>query len=150
VISAGRIKKARCGDLPSVPQTLGMRLHREGRGFASASHDSLKFFRRGDVWLYKWWARDGEVGDGIQFLRRHHGMRFTQALSALAGSASFPSESAYSKHRAYSGDIDSLLRLNLFDPVCLRLFESIKFKLPVNILLHWLNLDMRFNLDNSV
>ena len=93
MISAGSIRKARRGDLPAVLQTLGMKIRREGRGFASTSHDSLKFFRRGDVWLYKWWSRDGEIGDGIQFLRRHRGMRFAEAVSALSGSVSVLPES---------------------------------------------------------
>lgn len=93
MIDPEQIAKARKGDLPSLLQNLGIQLRREGQGFSAASHDSLKLFRRDDVWLYKWWARDGEVGDGIQFLRRHHGMRFSEAIEALSGTASISSTS---------------------------------------------------------
>lgn len=85
MISGSLIRRAKKADLPTVLQNLGIRLHREGRGFRLADHDSLKLFTYRAAWLYKWWSRNGEVGDGIQFLQRYCRMNFQQAVSELNG-----------------------------------------------------------------
>jgi len=85
MIPASLIKKAKYADLPSVVSSLGFKLCREGQSFSSREHDSLKLFKRQGIWLYKWWSRNGEVGDGIQFLRRFFGMEFHDAVAALSG-----------------------------------------------------------------
>jgi len=79
------IRKAKHADLPSVISGLGFELCREGRGFYARDHDSLKLFQRQGIWLYKWWSRNGEVGDGIQFLRRFYNMDFHEAVALLSG-----------------------------------------------------------------
>ncbi|KPA08796.1 P4 alpha zinc-binding domain-containing protein, partial [Candidatus Magnetomorum sp. HK-1] len=54
-----------------------------GNGYQLVQHDSLKFFCQNGIWLYKWWSRDGEVGDSIQYLQRYHNMNFIQAVKVL-------------------------------------------------------------------
>lgn len=86
MMSKARIIKAKCADLPSVLQNRGIKLYRQGRSFCLAGHDSLKLFRYQGMWLYKWWSRNGEVGDGIQFLQRYCGVGFQDAVAELSGS----------------------------------------------------------------
>ena len=86
MIEKEQIEKARSGDLPAVLTRLGAELRPEGRGFSILPHSSLKLFQMRGVWLYKWWARSGEVGDGIQYLRRHHQMTFSAAVEVLSSS----------------------------------------------------------------
>ena len=85
MIPASIITKAKNADLPFVLQGLGLNLCREGRGFFVKDHDSLKLFQRQGIWLYKWWSRNGEVGDGIQFLRMFFNMEFHEAVTTLSG-----------------------------------------------------------------
>jgi len=79
------IQSAKYADLPSVLQSMGVDLVTEGKSFYLREHDSLKFFRKNDIWLYKWWSRCGEVGDGIQFLMNHCGKKFREAVIILSG-----------------------------------------------------------------
>ncbi len=85
MISKDQIEKAKYSDLPTVLTRLGVDLIAEGRGYHIREHDSLKLFRHNGVWLYKWWSRQAEVGDGIDYLRRYHGFSFEQAVETLAG-----------------------------------------------------------------
>ena len=85
MIPVSRIYKAKTADLPAVLHKLGLNLCREGRGFFVESHDSLKLFQKQGIWIYKWWSRNGEVGDGIQFLQKHYGMKFQEAVEILSG-----------------------------------------------------------------
>ncbi len=77
------IRQAKQANLPDVLQQLGVVLRKEGSSYCSAEHDSLKFFKYNGIWLYKWFSRNGEVGDAIQYLQRHQAMGFQQALQAL-------------------------------------------------------------------
>lgn len=80
-----QLEAAKNADLPGLLQRMGFGLIAEGRSYRLRDHDSLKFFRQKGVWLYKWWSRGGEVGDGVQYLRRYCGMSFKQAVEALTG-----------------------------------------------------------------
>ncbi|QTA77813.1 Toprim domain-containing protein [Desulfonema limicola] len=79
------IYRAKTADLPFVLHSLGLNLCREGRGFFLEDHDSLKIFQKQGIWIYKWWSRSGEAGDGIQFLQRYFGMKFHEAVKTLSG-----------------------------------------------------------------
>ncbi len=84
-----QIEAAKLANLPDLLRRMGGDLVAEGRSYRSREHDSLKFFRQNGVWLYKWWSRGGEVGDGVQYLRRHCGMSFKESIDALTGGAVF-------------------------------------------------------------
>ncbi|MDM8537122.1 toprim domain-containing protein [Desulfobacterales bacterium HSG17] len=84
MISKDQITAAKKSDLPSILVNLGVNLIRCGNGYQLAEHDSLKFFKRDGVWLYKWWSQAGEVGDGIQYLQRHLKMDFLKAIEILS------------------------------------------------------------------
>ena len=100
MIAKDQIKAAKRADLPGVLQSMGVDLVTEGHGYHFREHDSLKLFRLDGIWLYKWWSRGGEVGDGIQYLRRHCGMSFREAVKTLAGqAATFQNERAYDLRR---------------------------------------------------
>ncbi len=86
MIPKQQIEAAKQANLPEVLQFLGKEIVFSGGNFQSKNHDSLKFFRQNGVWLYKWWSRNGEVGDGIQYLMRHCRMSFPEAVAALSGS----------------------------------------------------------------
>ena len=86
MIPKQQIEVAKQANLPEVLQSLGKEIVFSGANFQSKNHDSLKFFRQNGVWLYKWWSRNGEVGDGIQYLMRHCLMSFPDAVAALSGS----------------------------------------------------------------
>lgn len=86
MIPKQQIEAAKQASLPDVLKSLGLEIVLSGANFQSKNHDSLKFFRQNDVWLYKWWSRNGEVGDGIQYLMRHCFMTFPEAVAALSGS----------------------------------------------------------------
>jgi hypothetical protein len=79
-----QIEIAKSADLPKVLQSMGIELVANGNGFHMLEHDSLKLFRQDGIWLYKWWSRGGEVGDGIQYLQRHCGMSFAEAVASLS------------------------------------------------------------------
>jgi hypothetical protein len=83
MISKENIDSAKRGDFPGVLMRLGVELKVNGGGYQLAQHDSLKIFRQNGIWLYKWWSRDGEVGDSIQYLQRYHNMNFIQAVQLL-------------------------------------------------------------------
>ena len=85
MISKQQIDAAKQANLPEVLQSLGKEIVLSGANFQSKNHDSLKFFRQNGVWLYKWWSRNGEVGDSIQYLMRHCLMSFPEAVAALSG-----------------------------------------------------------------
>ena len=85
MIPKEKILSAKQADLPSILQSMGVDLIAEGNSYHLLEHDSLKLFRRDGIWLYKWWSRGGEVGDGIQYLQRHFGMSFSEAVETLSG-----------------------------------------------------------------
>ena len=83
MLSNEEIRSAKHSNLPLVLQNMGVRLVSEGNNFYHHEHDSLKFFKKNDIWLYKWWSRD-EVGDGIQYLMNYCGMEFCEAVRLLS------------------------------------------------------------------
>jgi DNA primase len=87
MISKEQIKRAKHADLPSVLFSLGIVLIPDGLGYYHRDHDSLKLFQKDNVWLYKWWSRGGEVGDGIDYLKRYYGMNFREAVQMLSGNS---------------------------------------------------------------
>lgn len=89
MISKKQIETAKRADLPRVLKGMGIELLPNGRGYHFKEHDSLKLFQQEGIWLYKWWSRNGEVGDGIQYLQRHCGMDFPEAVSILSGTITF-------------------------------------------------------------
>lgn len=84
-----QIYMAKRANLPSVLQNMGVSLIPEGNGYHLSDHYSLKFFKQNDIWLYKWWSKGGEVGDGIDYLQRYKGMGFLKAVQALSGSSAY-------------------------------------------------------------
>ena len=83
MIPKQQIEAAKQASLPDVLKFLGIEIVLSGANFQSKNHDSLKSFRQNGVWLYKWWSRNGEVGDGIQYLMRHCFLSFPAAVAAL-------------------------------------------------------------------
>ena len=92
MIPKEKILSAKQADLPSILQSMGVDLIAEGNSYHLREHDSLKLFRRDGIWLYKWWSRGGEVGDGIQYLQRHLGMSFSEAVETLSGNTTAQSD----------------------------------------------------------
>jgi len=84
-----QIEMAKHADLPRILMSLGIEIVPDGRDYHLRAHDSLKLFLQDGIWLYKWWSRNGEVGDGIQYLQRHCGMSFPDAVSILSGTTNF-------------------------------------------------------------
>ncbi len=84
-----KIEAAKHANLPALLQRMGVDVIAEGRSYHLRDHDSLKFFRQNGVWLYKWWSRGGEVGDGVQYLQRYCGMGFKEAIDTLTGGTVF-------------------------------------------------------------
>ena len=89
MIPKDKIEMAKRADLPRVLQAMGIELVSNGKGYHLREHDSLKLFQQDGIWLYKWWSRHGEVGDGIQYLQRHYGMSFPGAVATLSGAVIF-------------------------------------------------------------
>jgi len=89
MISKDQIEMAKRANLPKVLEGMGIELVSNGKGYHLRGHDSLKLFQQDGIWLYKWWSRGGEVGDGIQYLQRHYGMSFPEAVATLAGAVIF-------------------------------------------------------------
>ena len=89
MIPKQQIQMAKRADLPSILKGLGIELVSYGKDYHLRAHDSLKLFLQDGIWLYKWWSRNGEVGDGIQYLQRHCGMGFPEAVSILSGTTIF-------------------------------------------------------------
>ncbi len=89
MIPTQQIQMAKRADLPRILKGLGIELVSCGKDYHMGAHDSLKLFLQDGIWLYKWWSRNGEVGDGIQFLRRHCGMGFPEAVAILSGARIF-------------------------------------------------------------
>ena len=87
MIPTQQIQMAKRADLPRILMGLGIELVSCGKDYHLRAHDSLKLFMQDGIWLYKWWSRNGEVGDGIQYLRRHCGMGFPEAVAILSGTA---------------------------------------------------------------
>jgi DNA primase len=87
MISKATIDAAKHADLPGILSQLGIELVQNCHGYHFRQHDSLKLFQKNGIWLYKWWSRAGEVGDGIQYLQRHLGMTFQEAVATLSGSS---------------------------------------------------------------
>ena len=94
MISKKRIEAAKRADLPGVLQGMGIELVPNGKGYHFKEHDSLKLFQQDGLWLYKWWSRGGEVGDGMQYLQRHYGLSFPDAVEALSGKMTFQNSSS--------------------------------------------------------
>jgi DNA primase len=92
MIPKEKIFSAKQADLPSILQSMGVDLIAEGNSYHLREHDSLKLFRRDGIWLYKWWSRGGEVGDGIQYLQRHFDMSFSEAVETLSGNTTVQSD----------------------------------------------------------
>ena len=84
MLSKDEIRSAKYADLPSALKNLGFNLVVEGKSFYLHEHNSLKFFKKNDIWLYKWWSKD-EVGDGIQYLMKYCEMKFGEAVKLLLG-----------------------------------------------------------------
>ncbi len=89
MIPKHQIEMAKGADLPGVLQSMGIELIANGNGYHLQEHDSLKLFRQDGIWLYKWWSRGGEVGDGIQYLQRHCSMSFADAVVRLSQTVIF-------------------------------------------------------------
>lgn len=89
MMTKDQIDKAKRANLPCVLQTMGVTLIPEGNGYHLSEHDSLKFFKQNGIWIYKWWSQGGEAGDGIDYLKRYHGLGFYEAVRALLGSSVF-------------------------------------------------------------
>lgn len=87
MIPTQQIQMAKRADLPRILKGLGIELVCCGKDYHLSAHDSLKLFLQDGIWLYKWWSRNGEVGDGIQYLQRHCGMGFPEAVAILSESA---------------------------------------------------------------
>ena len=83
MLSNDEIRSAKHADLPTVLKNLGVNLVSEGKSFYLHEHDSLKFFKKNGIWIYKWWSRD-EVDDGIQYLMKYCGMTFFEAVKLLS------------------------------------------------------------------
>lgn len=98
MISKNHIEKAKRSDLPGILQRMGESLIPEGNGYHFRDHDSLKLFQKNGIWLYKWWAKGGEVGDGIDYLQRYHGMDFNEAVKVLIGSHNHSNKIKGGKH----------------------------------------------------
>lgn len=88
MISKQTIETAKQAHLPDVLKSLNQQVVRSGADYYLKEHDSLKFFRQNGVWVYKWWSRNGEVGDGIQYLMRYCSMSFQAAVEVLTGQPS--------------------------------------------------------------
>ncbi len=84
-----QIYMAKRANLPSVLQSMGVSLTPEGNGYRLSDHDSLKFYKQNDIWLYKWWSKGGEVGDGIDYLQRYKGMEFFESVQTLSGLSAY-------------------------------------------------------------
>jgi hypothetical protein len=89
MIPKQQIQMAKRADLPRILMSLGIEIVPDGTDYQLGTHDSLKLFLQDGIWLYKWWSRNGEVGDGIQYLQRHCGMGFAEAVSILSGTTIF-------------------------------------------------------------
>ncbi len=85
MIPKQHIETAKRADLPRVLKGMGIEIVSKGKGYHLREHDSLKLFQQDGIWLYKWWSQGGEVGDGIQYLQRHYGMSFPEAVATLSG-----------------------------------------------------------------
>jgi len=85
MIPKQQIETAKRANLPRVLKGMGIELVSNGKGYHLREHDSLKLFHQDGIWLYKWWSQGGEVGDGIQYLQRHCGMSFPEAVATLSG-----------------------------------------------------------------
>jgi len=94
MIPKRRIEAAKRANLPGVLQNMGIELVPNGKGYHFKEHDSLKLFQQDGLWLYKWWSRGGKVGDGMQYLQRHYGLSFPDAVEALSGKMTFQNGSS--------------------------------------------------------
>jgi hypothetical protein len=94
MIPKEQIEIAKRADLPGVLRGMGIELVPNGRGYHFKEHDSLKLFQQDGVWLYKWWSHGGQVGDGMQYLQRHYGMSFPEAVEALSGTLTIQKSSS--------------------------------------------------------
>ena len=107
MISKETIELAKRGDFPDVLMNLGVKLKVNGNGYQLVQHDSLKIFRQNGIWLYKWWSRDGEVGDSIQYLQRYHNMNFIQAVKLMLNKSI-----VHMRHHEYFPEEREKLKLN--------------------------------------
>ena len=118
MISREIIEVAKRADLPLVLNKMGVNIIEEGKSFYLHEHDSLKFYKKGDVWLYKWWSC-GEAGDGIQYLMTHCGKNIREAVELLSNHIDM-SSSNQSKNidnwKIISSKIVRISKAKLFGP----------------------------------
>jgi len=118
LISRKEIHSAKYADLPSTLQSMGINIVAEGKHFYLKDHDSLKFFQKDGMWLYKWWSC-GEVGDGIQYLMNHCEKEFSEAVRLLSGHVKSDKSVPHATINNWWNKSDQLIkraRFNLFEP----------------------------------
>ena len=119
MISRKEIQDAKNAELPSILKNMGVNIVKEGQNFYLYEHDSLKFFKKNGIWLYKWWSR-GEVGDGIQYLMKHCEKSFNEAVRILSGNVNFNNSNQLKIIDNWVHKSNKLIetgRLNLFDAI---------------------------------
>jgi len=118
LLTKHEIQVAKYADLPSTLQSMGFDLVSEGKNFYLREHDSLKFFKKDGMWLYKWWSRN-EVGDGIQYLMNHCGRDFHNAVIMLGGHIDHNSSKdneSFNDWIIKANKLIKLARVKLFEP----------------------------------
>ena len=77
--SSETIKEARRADLPAFLMGQGVRLKKDGSRYKHAEHDSLVF--KGNAY---YWNSRNESGNALDYLQRHMGYTFKDAVKTLA------------------------------------------------------------------
>lgn len=80
MIDSETIKKARQANIAEYLLSIGEPLKRNGRRYKHTEHDSLVFTDNS-----YFWNSEQEHGNAIDYLTRHHGMTFADAVTALTG-----------------------------------------------------------------
>ena len=75
------VQKARQTDLAAYLLSIGEPLTRSGTRHKHKTHDSLVFTKN----AYYWNSKGGESGNAVDYLTRHMGMTFDDAITALVG-----------------------------------------------------------------
>jgi len=118
MIPKEQIQLAKRANLPIILEKMGINVIAKGRSYYLHEHDSLKFFKKDGIWLYKWWSC-GEVGDGIQYLMNHCGKNFREAVALLSGHIDMSRSNENESLFCWMNKSRKLLRiakLNLFGP----------------------------------
>jgi len=118
MISKEKIQTAKHANLPFILCKMGVNLVAEGKNFYLYEHDSLKFFKKDGIWLYKWWSR-GETGDGIQYLMNQCGKNFCEAVRLLSGYVNQNNSNQIESMSNWihkSNELIKMSRLKLFEP----------------------------------